>query len=96
MDADDGAAADALDDTPRQLAELGGDRVADGVGDVHRRRAGIDHGLVDPQQELGVGARGVLGAELDLGVGPQCLAGVADPLDGALRVPARGRCAACA
>ena len=42
-----------------------GDGVADGVGDVDRGRAGVDDRLVDSQQELRVGARGVLGGELD-------------------------------
>ena len=78
----DRAATDALHDLARELAELGGDGVADGVGDVHGRGAGVDDRLVDAQQEVVVGAARVLGAELDLGVAAQRLARVADPVDG--------------
>ena len=60
--------ADERDDAPDQRAELGRDRVADGVGDVDRRGAGLDDRLVDLEQEVELGARGVLGGELDLGV----------------------------
>ena len=63
-------------------AELGGDGVADGVGDVDGGGAGVDDGLVDAQQEVVVGAGGVLGAELDLGVAAQLSRRVADPVDG--------------
>ena len=82
VDADDGAAADAVDDRGDERPELGRDGVADGVGDVDRGGAGIDDRLVDAQQELRVGARGILGAELDLGVRAERLAAVADPLHG--------------
>ena len=41
-------------------------RVPDGVGDVHRTCAGRRCGLVGGVQEVDVGARGVLGRELDL------------------------------
>ena len=81
VDADRRVAADEVDDAPDERPELGRDRVADGVGDVDRRRAGLDDGLVDLEQEVDVGPRGVLGAELDLGVRPSCLAAVADPAD---------------
>ena len=64
------------------VAELGRDGVADGVGDVDRGRAGLDDRLVDLEQVVEVGARGVLGAELDLGVAAELLAAVADPADG--------------
>ena len=78
----DRARSDALDDLAGELAELAGDGVADGVGDVHGRRAGVDDRLVDAQQEVVVAAGRVLGAELDLGVAAQRPARVADPLDG--------------
>ena len=67
---------------PTRTPELGRDGVADGVGDVDGRRAGLDDRLVDLQQEVEVGPRGVLGGELDLGVAPELLAPVADPADG--------------
>ena len=41
-------------------------RVADGVRDVHRRGAGLDGGLDDLAEEVELGPRGVLGAELDV------------------------------
>ena len=85
VDADHGATADSLDDAARQLAEFGRDRVPDGVGDVDRGGAGVDDGLVDPQQELRVGPRGVLGAELHLGIGSERLSRIAHPLHGALQ-----------
>ena len=44
-------------------------------------RPGLDDRLVDLEQEVDVGPRGVLGAELDLGVRPERLAAVADPAD---------------
>ena len=46
---------------------LGGRGVADGVGDVHGGRAGLDGGLDDLAEEVELGPRGVLGAELDVG-----------------------------
>ena len=73
--------ADQRDDALDQRPELGRDGVADGVGDVDRRRAGLDDRLVDLEQVVEVGARGVLGRELDLGVAPELLAPVADPAD---------------
>ena len=75
-------AADQLDDALDQRPELGRDGVADGVGDVDRRGAGLDDRGVDLEQVVEVGARGVLGRELDLGVAPELLAPVADPADG--------------
>ncbi len=49
-----------------QLAELFGRGVADGVGDVQRRRAGPNGDGQHLDQELGVAAAGVFGAELDV------------------------------
>ena len=46
--------------------ELLRDSVADGVRDVHRRRAGINALLQHPVDELAVGARGIHRAELDV------------------------------
>ncbi len=43
--------------------------------------AGLDDGLVDLHQVVGVGPRRILGAELDLGVAPELLPAVADPAD---------------
>ena len=40
--------------------------VADGVGNVDRRRAGLDRGLHAPAQEIVLGAGGVLGRPLDV------------------------------
>ena len=45
---------------------LGRDRVSDGVGDVHRGRARVDGRLDDLGEEIDLGPRGVLGAELDV------------------------------
>ena len=81
VDADRRVAADEIDDPPDERAELGRDRVADGVRDVDRRRAGVDDRLVDLEQEVDVGPRRVLGRELDLGVLAERLAAVADPAD---------------
>ena len=81
VDADRGRVADEVDDPADERAELARDGVADGVGDVDRGRAGLDDRLVDLEQEVVVGARGVLGAELDLGVAAELLAPVADPAD---------------
>ncbi len=68
--ADVGRVADPADDTGDELAEVMRYGVADRVGDVHRGGA-RGHDLVeDAQQEVGVGAGGVLGRELDVvGVG---------------------------
>ncbi len=48
---------------PRALVRQ---RVADGVGQVDRRRAGPDRHLADPAEEIEVGAGRVLGRELDI------------------------------
>ena len=64
-----------------QRRELGRDGVPDGVGDVDRGRAGVDDRLVHLEQVVDVGARGVLGAELDLGVAAQLGPPVLDPAD---------------
>ena len=45
-------------------AELLGQRVARGVGDVHHRGAGLDDGFDDAHEEVVVGAARVLGVEL--------------------------------
>ena len=74
-------AADPLDDPLDQPAELGRDRVADGVRDVDRARPGGDDRLVDVEQVVEVGPRGVLGRELDLGVAAQLAPAVGHPAD---------------
>ena len=81
VDADRRLVADELDDALDERPELGRDGVADGVGDVDRRGAGLDDRLVDLEQVVEVGPRGVLGGELDLGVAAELLAPVADPAD---------------
>ena len=53
-----------LQDAADELLELVRDRVADGVGDVDRRRAGLDHLSQHAVDEFGVGAGGVHRAEL--------------------------------
>ena len=78
------ALADPVDDLADERAELGRDRVADRVRDVDGARAGVDDRLVDAEQVVDVGPAGVLGRELDLGVGPELAPPVADPLDGLL------------
>ena len=45
---------------------LVGSGVADGIGNIERGGAGVDHGLEDLAEEAGVGAGGVLGRELDV------------------------------
>ena len=50
----------------RNAACSSGKRVADGVGEVDRRRAGLDRGARDLRDEGGIGAGRVLAAELDL------------------------------
>ncbi len=82
MDADDGAGAYPVDYFGGELAELGRDGIAHGVGDVDGGGAGIHDGLEDAQQVVVLGAAGVLGTELDLGIGAEALARVADPLHG--------------
>ena len=59
-------AAHVLAQVAEQLGELIGHGVADRVGNVHRRRAGLDDGFDDLRQEVELGARGVLGRELDV------------------------------
>ena len=82
VDADHGGVADPLLDPAHEGAELGRDGVAHGVRDVERRGAGLGDRLVDVEQERVLGARGVLGGELDLGVAAQGLAGPLHPADG--------------
>ena len=55
-----------LDDRLEEAGDLVRRRVSDGVGQVDRRRAGIDDGLDDATQEIQVAARGVFGRELDV------------------------------
>ncbi len=59
-------AANVLRQEREDVVEFLGHRVADGVGHVDRGRAGFDHGFDHFAQELGFGARGVLGRELDV------------------------------
>ena len=82
VDADRGRATHEVHDALRQRAELGRDRVADRVGDVDGRCARLDDRLVDLEQVVDVGARGVFGTELDLRVAPELLAAVAHPANG--------------
>ena len=69
VDADHGpvdvrhALAERLD----HAVHVAGRGVADGVGDVHRRRPGGDRRLDHLAEEIGLGAGGVLGRELDVG-----------------------------
>ena len=79
VDGDDGGIADPVLDPADERPELGRDRVAHGVRDVERRGAGLGDGLVDVEQEVVLGARRVLGRELDLGVAAQRLAGPLHP-----------------
>ena len=81
VDGDDRLAAGERLHALHERAELGRDRVADRVRDVQGGGAGLQHGRVDLQQVVRVGARGVLGGELDLGVAAELLAPVADPAD---------------
>ena len=69
---------DALADVREELADLVGHGVADRVGQVDRRRAGGDHRLDDPAQEVAIAARRILGRKLHI-VGE--LAGAADAVD---------------
>ncbi len=82
VDGDGGVAADQVVDPADEAPELGRDGVAHRVRDVDRGGAGAHDRLVDLEQELRVGAGGVLGGELDLGVAAQLLAPVAHPADG--------------
>ena len=81
VDADRRLFAHQIDDALGQRPEFARDGVADGIGDVDGGSAGLDDRLVDLEQEVRVGARGVLGAEFDLGVAAELLATVADPAD---------------
>ena len=67
MHADDGAIADALGQVPDGSAKLLGHGIADGVGDVHGGRTGLDDGEGDFGEEVQLGARGVFRRELDVG-----------------------------
>ncbi len=62
--ADHGAPVDALLEVADRRAELRRHGVADGVGDVDRRRAGVDRGQDDLCEEVQFRACRVLGAEL--------------------------------
>ena len=64
-----------------QLTELPRHGPADGVGDVHRRGPGIDSRLTDLDEEIRLGARGVLRRKLDIG---DELAGTFYPVNGEL------------
>ena len=59
-------AAHALAKGRDQARELRRDGVADGVRNVERGGAGLDHTLQDRAEEFRVGAGGVLGGELDV------------------------------
>ena len=59
-------AANVLHEVPDATAELVGQAVTGGIGDVHDGCAGIDDGLDDLRQERIVGTTGVLGIELDV------------------------------
>jgi hypothetical protein len=68
MDADDGVldVRDVVEEILDERAVFVRRGVADGVGDIDRGRAGFDDGLRHLSQELRLGARGVLGRELDV------------------------------
>jgi hypothetical protein len=57
---------DLVAQVEQELAVQLGDGIADGVGDVDRRRALGDHRLEDAIEELRIGAVAVLGRELDV------------------------------
>ena len=65
-DDDAGMLRGQLDDAPDRVLVLPRRREADGVGDVQRRRAALDHGGEDVEQILRIGARRVFRRELDL------------------------------
>ena len=65
-DDDAGMLRRQLDDAAIVFSYSHGRRVADGVRDVQRRRAALDHGGEHVEQVLGIGARRVLRRELDL------------------------------
>ena len=54
----------AVDDRHEEVVNLVGRRVADGVGQIDRRGAGVDHRLDDPAQKVQIAARGVFRREL--------------------------------
>ena len=54
----------ALAQVVNQGAELGGDVVAHGIGNVHRGRPGLDHRLQHPAQETQIRTPGILRREL--------------------------------
>jgi hypothetical protein len=81
VDRDRGLAPQERHRPTYERGELRRDRVSDRVRDVDRRRAGLDDGLVDLEQELRIRARRVLGAELDLDIAPELLAAIGDPAD---------------
>ena len=64
-----------------QFAELPRHGPADGVGDVHRRRAGIDGRLADLDEEIRLGAGSILRRKLDVG---DEFAGALHAIDGEL------------
>ena len=59
-------AANVLHEVPDATAELVGQAVTGGIGDVHDGCAGVDNGLDNLRQERIVGTTGVLGIELDV------------------------------
>ena len=69
-----------------------GRRVADRVGDVDGGRAGLDGGLDDFAEEVDLGPRGVLGAELDVRAAASGLAHARDSLLDDLRLLIRSLC----
>ena len=81
VDRDRRLAAEEADHPTDERPELRRDGVPDRVRDVDRGRAGLDDRLVDPEQEVRVRPRRVLGAELDLDVPPEGLPPERDPAD---------------
>ena len=56
----------ALDQLPHGFGILPGDVVADGIGHVDRRCAGLDDFVKNPNQEVEFRTPGILGRELDV------------------------------
>ena len=56
----------AVDEVLDDAGEVGRRGVADRVGNVDRRGAGVDRRLDDPAEEIELGAGGVFGRELDV------------------------------
>src|SRR5690349_8980877 len=81
MDAHDRVAADPIDDASDERAELGGDGVAHGVGDVDGGGTGLHDRLAYLEQVFRVAAGGVHGAELQLRIPAKLRSAIADPLD---------------